>query len=42
MLVCVTGGTGFVGVHSVAELVRRGHRVRVLARDPAAAERGLA
>ncbi|MFF3070174.1 NAD-dependent epimerase/dehydratase family protein [Kitasatospora sp. NPDC057936] len=42
MLVCVTGGTGFVGVHSVAELVRRGHRVRILARDPGTAERGLA
>ncbi|GAA1272725.1 SDR family NAD(P)-dependent oxidoreductase [Sphaerisporangium rubeum] len=34
MLVTVTGGTGFVGVHSVAAVVRAGHRVRVLARDP--------
>ncbi|MQS10762.1 NAD(P)H-binding protein [Streptomyces kaniharaensis] len=42
MLVSVTGGTGFVGVHSVAEIVRRGHRVRMLVRDPAAAERVLA
>ena len=36
MLVCVTGGTGFVGAHSVAAILRAGHRVRVLARDPAA------
>ncbi|WP_214110415.1 NAD-dependent epimerase/dehydratase family protein [Acrocarpospora catenulata] len=35
MLVCVTGGTGFVGAHSVAALVGDGHRVRLLARDPA-------
>ncbi|MFC6081807.1 SDR family NAD(P)-dependent oxidoreductase [Sphaerisporangium aureirubrum] len=35
MLVTVTGGTGFVGAHSVAAIVRAGHRVRVLARDPA-------
>lgn len=35
MLVAVTGGTGFVGAHSVAELVRAGHRVRLLVRDPA-------
>jgi nucleoside-diphosphate-sugar epimerase len=34
MLVCVTGGTGFVGAHSVAALVRAGHRVRLLARAP--------
>ncbi|MEV0407196.1 NAD-dependent epimerase/dehydratase family protein [Actinoallomurus sp. NPDC050550] len=33
MLVTVTGGTGFVGAHSIAELVRRGHRVRMLVRD---------
>jgi len=36
MLVCVTGGTGFVGAHSVAAILRAGHRVRVLARDLAA------
>jgi nucleoside-diphosphate-sugar epimerase len=36
MLVCVTGGTGFVGAHSVAAVLRAGHRVRVLAREPAA------
>lgn len=34
MLVLVTGGTGFVGVHTVAALAAAGHRVRVLARDP--------
>jgi len=37
MLVCVTGGTGFVGAHSVAALVRAGCRVRLLARDAALA-----
>src|SRR3989442_13833178 len=34
MLVALTGGTGFVGRHVVATLVRRGHRVRALTRDP--------
>ena len=34
MLVLVTGGTGYVGSHSVAALVRAGHRIRVLARSP--------
>jgi nucleoside-diphosphate-sugar epimerase len=34
MLVLVTGGTGYVGSHSIAALVRAGHRVRVLARLP--------
>ncbi|GAA0379210.1 NAD-dependent epimerase [Acrocarpospora corrugata] len=38
MLVCVTGGTGFVGSHSVAALIRAGHRVRLLVRDPAGVE----
>ncbi|MFE7590382.1 NAD-dependent epimerase/dehydratase family protein [Kitasatospora sp. NPDC057512] len=42
MLVSVTGGTGFVGIHSVAAMVRDGHRVRMLVRDPARAERALA
>jgi nucleoside-diphosphate-sugar epimerase len=32
MLVCVTGGTGFVGSHSIAAIVHSGHRVRLLAR----------
>jgi dihydroflavonol-4-reductase len=34
MMVLVTGGTGFVGSHTVAALRRRGHDVRVLARRP--------
>src|SRR5689334_15995187 len=34
MLVLVTGGTGFVGAHTVAALTAAGHRVRVLARAP--------
>src|SRR5262249_15028402 len=34
MRVLVTGGTGYVGSHSIAALVRAGHRVRVLARSP--------
>jgi nucleoside-diphosphate-sugar epimerase len=34
MKVLVTGGTGFVGSHTVAALRRRGHDVRVLARRP--------
>jgi dihydroflavonol-4-reductase len=34
MRVLVTGGTGYVGSHAVAALVRAGHRVRVLARLP--------
>ncbi|GAA0975676.1 SDR family NAD(P)-dependent oxidoreductase [Acrocarpospora macrocephala] len=38
MLVCVTGGTGFVGSHSVAALIRAGHQVRLLARDPSGVE----
>lgn len=35
MLVSVTGGTGFVGAHSVAAIVAAGHRVRLLVRDEA-------
>ncbi|WP_367138239.1 SDR family NAD(P)-dependent oxidoreductase [Saccharothrix sp. HUAS TT1] len=38
MLVTVTGGTGFVGSHTVAEIVRAGHRVRLLVRDANAVE----
>ncbi len=34
MKILVTGGTGFVGTHMVNALLRRGHAVAVLARDP--------
>jgi dihydroflavonol-4-reductase len=42
MLVSVTGGTGFVGAHSVAAIVRAGHQVRLLARDESTVDRALA
>lgn len=38
MLVSVTGGTGFVGAHSVAAMTRAGHRVRLLVRDRSTVE----
>jgi len=43
VLVCVTGGTGFVGSHSIAALRRADPavRIRVLARDPGALGRVL-
>jgi nucleoside-diphosphate-sugar epimerase len=41
MLITVTGGTGFVGSHSIAALLRDGHRVRMLVRDEAAVEGAL-
>lgn len=34
MLIYVTGGTGFVGSHSIAAMVNAGCRVRMLVRDP--------
>lgn len=42
MLVSVTGGTGFVGAHSVAAILEAGHRVRLLVRDESTVERALA
>jgi len=42
MLVSVTGGTGFVGAHSVAAVLAAGHRVRLLVRDESIVERALA
>ncbi len=41
MKVLVTGGTGFVGSHAVAALLRSGHRVRLLVRDPSKIQRVL-
>ena len=35
MKILVTGGTGFVGTHVVNALLRRGHAIAVLARNPA-------
>ncbi len=39
MLVGVTGGTGFIGSHTVVALQDAGHRVRALVRDPAKLKR---
>ncbi len=41
MLVGITGGTGYVGAHSAAAVLRAGHRVRLLVRDESAVERAL-
>jgi dihydroflavonol-4-reductase len=41
MLVSVTGGTGFVGAHSVAALTDAGHRVRLLVRAGSGVDRAL-
>ncbi len=37
MLIALTGSTGFIGRHLLRELPKRGHRLRVLLRRPAAA-----
>lgn len=39
MRVLVTGGTGFIGSHTAAAIRREGHDLRLLARDPAKAQR---
>ncbi|HEU5475558.1 MAG TPA: NAD-dependent epimerase/dehydratase family protein [Actinophytocola sp.] len=41
MLVTITGGTGFVGAHTVAALTRAGHRVRLLVRDESTVDAAL-
>lgn len=41
MRVLVTGGTGFVGCHTVAALAEQGHDVRLLVRRPERIERAL-
>ncbi|MEX0926068.1 MAG: NAD-dependent epimerase/dehydratase family protein [Dehalococcoidia bacterium] len=42
MRILVAGGTGFVGSHTVAELIRAGHEVRLLVRDPSRIRPALA
>jgi nucleoside-diphosphate-sugar epimerase len=39
MLVAVTGGTGFIGSHTLVAIQDAGHRVRALVRDPAKLKR---
>jgi len=41
MKVMITGGTGFVGCHTVAELIRNGHEVKLLVRRPESVEPAL-
>ncbi|WP_328499754.1 NAD-dependent epimerase/dehydratase family protein [Streptomyces sp. NBC_00457] len=41
MLICVTGGTGFVGAHSVAAIARTGARMRLLVRNPSTVDQAL-
>ena len=41
MLVAITGGTGFVGSHTVVRLLAHGHVPRLLVRSPAKAARVL-
>jgi len=39
MRVFITGASGFVGAHSAMELLKAGHQVRLLLRDPSIVER---
>lgn len=41
LTLAITGGTGFVGGHSISEALRRGHQVRALARRPQAECNGV-
>jgi nucleoside-diphosphate-sugar epimerase len=41
LTLAITGGTGFVGSHSIDEALRRGHHVRALARRPQPPRDGL-
>jgi nucleoside-diphosphate-sugar epimerase len=41
LTLALTGGTGFVGGHTIAEALRRGHSVRALARKPQQPREGL-
>jgi dihydroflavonol-4-reductase len=42
MLVLITGGTGYLGSHTVAEVVKAGHQVRLLVRSQARVAPALA
>ena len=41
MRVAITGGTGFIGSHCVAQAVAAGHQVRMLVRNPSKARTTL-
>lgn len=41
LMLALTGATGFVGGHTLAEALRRGHRVKAIARRPQPARPGI-